>query len=929
MQITGTFKDKNNKKTYAVTISKAGDAQSIYNIQNVTDPNFNDTTPTILFSMDPVHITTDYSDTFAHNIVKSASVNLITNFNLRDLVLANNNNDVNMVITCGNTVIFDGYVEPLCFSEPYARFWNEIEITANDKLASAQYVKYPQVVLERLNEMMSFLDATEGGIIDAIAEEIGLTVDTSGLNNGDTASEHSTEILQAMQTTKISNTIFAGESPDDWMTCFDVLESVGRYWGIWFMQVGNTLRLLDWHNETRTAISSGGTLSKKDFIDDSTSISTADAYTQIKLSCDIEGSDSIVEFGDDLTSPYKHYVKYMEELVAEGNGSTAAGLFKELILSDETGENTKQPTESYKYKNFCWVKESNLWDFGPNGYTSLIDSGMTQQGILHWLWQNPGKGAFVAFGRTDKQSAKDNSPINSLELQDSLIISICGHDTPDYDHDMQALFAANSPICSFTGSSKQFTPVDSDTTNYLIISGKVFLNKMYGKTGEVMHYNYDRSGKSGFDYDQCYGTLYADYCNDYEALYELVSAPKNKYGVSKWDRVSYHNGVPRIGSNDYGCFYTQRFYDGPSGGETESTNKCLVGDLKQNKYQQTWKYEYSWIEGQGKKIDNTSKIPILVCELKIGDKYCVERIDKANGAGWGEFEWMTEEEINELPQINGESWKYLTIGFNPKLDDYILGTNYDIQNTIWYYDDVDGTGTAIPIKYSDNLAGEVKFTIKQPTFSYWGADPDLKGIIAYILWRQGIIGQYPILEKLESIILSDFKIELTSNKGHILNNTEANDLVYVSDENDNYVDSYEDDTKIATMITSAEAAAWGTELVISDSHVSNTDNTPFFGFGYDSGEVDGEGNAIINYIKPEQLYVNNYYLEYSTARQIVETGIKLKDIDWLQTPDKYMFKFGFLEGDYVPIGYDANLLNDSVAFTMKDMTKNTNDNNGE
>lgn len=916
--ISGTFKDTTNTRTYTVTISSLDYHGAGYTITDVTDANFDDTEETILFTMDPVHITTDYSDTFAHNIVKTASVNLISNFNLRDLVLATNNNDIHMTITCGQESLFDGYVDPLCFSEPYARFWNEIEITANDKLASAQYIKYPQIVLSRMNEMMIFLDegsnvagAERGkGIINTIADAIDLEIDTTDFDS---------DILSAMRTTKITNTLFAGDSPDDWMTCFDVLEQIGRYWGVWFMQVGNKLKLIDWHGESRAASTSNGTQPKEDFIDDSTSISTADAYTQIKLSCDIDDADPIVEFGDDIVSPYPHYVKYMEELVTEGNGSNAQDLFKKLILNDETGSTEKHPSESYIYKNFCWVKKSKLWDFGANGYTQFLPdpdnnySGTTQQYILNWLLNNPGKGAFVSFGRTDKMSLKDDSPINSIELQDGLIISICGHDGKNgYERN----FNNTGPICSFTGTSKQFTPSDSNTTNYLIISGKILLNKMYAKSGREMHYDYDRSKKSGKDYDEANGCLYDDYQNTYEALYTLANDPH------WWDWTMYHNAVPRIGSNDYGCFYTQRYYDGNAGSESagalgNSAPACICGDLKQDKYQKTWKYEYSYIDNKGKAVDNTSKIPILRCQLKIGDKYCVERMDLGS-EGWGRFEWLTEEEIiSKNIRVNNTYWYDLTIGINPKIDDYIIGQNYDIQNTIWYYDDVDGTGTAIPIRLSDNLAGEVKFTIKQPMYSYWEDAAQGPRILS---WLFGGSGTYPILEKLESIILSGFKIELTSDKGHIMNNTENNDLVYASNENDEYIEEHEDDVNMATMITSTEASDWGVEMVISDSHVVNTDNSPFYGFEYNTGEFDENYNPIMAYIKPEQLYVNNFYLEYSNARQIVETGLKIKNIDWIQNPDKYKFNFAFLEGEYVPIGYDANLKDNSIAFTMKDMT---------
>lgn len=924
MTITGDFNDYKNNRTYSIEIRRNNDVLNPFEVMDYKDDEVYDGSQCICWSPVPITLEVDYSDTFTHNIVRAATINFITNFDMTSLLLANNANDIYVTISVeeNNTTtdLFYGTVSPLVFNEPYAYNWNEVSLTANDILSSAQYIKYPNIVLSKMNDMMIFLndDEEELGIINTIADRLGLTVDSTDLNQ---------EIVQAMEGTKIANSLFGGESPDDWMSCFDVLEEIGKYWGVWFMVVGDTLKMIDWHNEERipSAIKNNIQINqpKEDFSDDSTNLSTADAYTQIKLSCDIDNADSIVEFGDDLVSPYPHYALYMEELIAEGNGSTAQDLFKKLLLNDETGSNEKHPTESYKYKNFCWVKKSNLWDFGPNGYTKEIDNGATQQGILHWLWSNPGKGAFVSFGRTDKMSVKDDSPINSLELQDGLIISICGQDSPSHESTMQSNFNSAGPICSFTGSSKQFTPSDSSTTNYLIISGKIFLNKMYAKTGPNMHYNYNDSKKSGEDYDKANGCLYLDYNNTYQSLLTLTG---QEY-TNAWNRMIYHNAVPRIGSNDYGCFYTQRYYNGDAGSEQESTNTCLCGDLKQDKYQKTWKYEYSYVGDYGKAVDNTSKIPVLRCQLKIGNKYCVERIDLGT-EGWGKFQWLTEEQIKGQEPIDGavvtggikfnnEFWYDMTIGFNPKIDDYIVGQNYDIQNTLWYYDDVDGTGTAIPIKLSDGLGGEVTFTIKQPMFSYWevvGGGHRIRSLLF------GIGGTYPVLEKLESIILSNFKIELTSDKGHIMNNTENNDLVYASDENDDYIEEHEDSVKIATMITSQEAADWSTEMVISDSHVVNLDNSPFYGFEYDTGEVDEDEQPIMAYIKPEQLYVNNFYLEYNTPKQVVDTALKIKNIDWLINPDKYKFKFGFLDGNYVPIRYEANLKYNTMSFSMKDMT---------
>lgn len=934
MQITGTFNDINDTKSYTVTISGLGDSQQTFTVKDVTDADFNETTNTILFPLDPIHITTDYSDTFDHRIVKSATVNLITNFNLRDLVLASNNHSISMTIVADagkqtETELFSGYVEPLCFSEPYARFWNEVEITANDKLANSQYIKYPNLILQTLNEQDTPL-----GILTKIAK-LGIgdnnsTVDTSGLDS---------DIVNALSTTKISNNVWVGDSKDDWMDCFEVLEQLGKYWGFWSMWDNNKLKLIDWHNMERTPAASEmsgnnelvlANQPKEDFCDDSTSLSNADAYTQIKLECDINDAEPIVEFGDDIQSPYEHYALYLEELVTEGGGSRALNLFYNLVTENETSDETdkKHPSESYIYKNFCWVKESKLWDFGTNGYTQFLPehtaNPSSQQAILNWLnTSGIGKGAFVSFGRTDKMSVKDNSPINSIALKDCLVIGVNGHDDKNHVSTLMAQWSDANPICSFTGTSKQFTPPDNNTINYLIISGKILLNKLQAQTGIVMHRKYKKWDDGfGEEYNAINGNLYLDTLNTYNSiLSDFQNGKKDSY---------LNKTVPGIGENPYGCYYTHKYYNGTSGSETPTSLKMLCGDLNQSKYNETWKYEYSGFGRDTKKVDNTTKIPILKCQMKIGTgedaKYCIERAD-LGPEHFDEFVWMTEEEA-KVDQNTQTPWLYFTIGIDPKIDDYIIGSEYDIKNNIWYYDDVDGKGTAIPIKFTDNLSGTVEFKIISPMNSYWeDINNDNKCIYYFLNDTIPNMYNYPILEKLSSIILSDFKIELTSNKGHILNNTANNDLVYASDENDTYVEAHEDDVKIATMITSDEAAEWGTEMVISDSHVVNSDGSPFFGFPYEVEDENGDpvideetGEPVIAYTKPEELYVNNFYNEYSIPRQIIETGLKIKSYDWLVNPANYKFKFGFLDGEYVPIRYDVNLKYNNIAFAMKDMT---------
>ncbi len=940
MQITGHFNDINNKTRYDILIERPGDALRRYEIK---DQEFNDNS--ICWGDKPITISCDYSDTFSHVIIKSATIKFVTNFNLKDIILANNNRDISCTITATNLevensaaqTIFFGYVEPLCFNEPYAHNWESISITATDTLATSQYIKYPPLMLEDYDPETDEIDPWNDmwsplATLNTISEKLELTLDTSNL---------SSDIVTALSTTKISNSIWIGDSPDDFKMCSEVLETLGKYWNIWFIIEGNTLVCIDWHNQNRTAVQ----LTKNDVGGADTNLSNADAYTQIKLACNIEDADAIIEFGDDLASPYTHYALYLDELVSEGGGDNAFLAYQNLILNNETIDEGKK--HSYIYKNFCWVKKSNLWDFGQGSYVTYanLDStpNKTQQEILQWLRNNRGKGAFISFGRTDKSQSSDNAPINSIDLKDYLIISIMGDDTTD----SVMSFSDQNPICSFSGSSTAFTPADSDTTNYIIISGQILLNKLYAQTGFPMHCKYKKNG--GGEYDEVNGNLGADAQHTLEDAKSLIDGTNPSY-YSLGHLLIYEKTVPRISDNEYGAYYNHKYYNGNAGSEAYTSTPCLYGDLKQDKYNKTMKYEYSYVDGMGKRIDNTSKIPILICEMKIGEgeaaKYCVERMDLGVN-GWGKFQWLTDAQIKgQEPWLNpvtgrtqtepikmeNNYWYNFTIGINPKCDDYIIGQTYDIQNTIWYYDDVEGKGTAIPIHFSDALAGPVSFKIIKPFNITWQkTNKSVHGwwIFSRTHWNATY---QPILEKLSSIMVSDFKIELTSDKGKIQNNSANNDLVYASNMNDQYIEDHEDDVDICTMITSKEAADWGTDMVISKSHVIKSDGTPFYGFPIYENDPPEEDEEPLYYIKPEQMYVDGFYKEYFTPRTVVESSVFInRRFNWLLNPTAYRFYINYVDGNlgqndslsdnawYTPVGYDADLKYNKAKFTFKDM----------
>lgn len=114
------------------------------------------------------------------------------------------------------------------------------------------------------------------------------------------------------------------------------------------------------------------------------------------------------------------------------------------------------------------------------------------------------------------------------------------------------------------------------------------------------------------------------------------------------------------------------------------------------------------------KKDLIFKIPILECELRIGDKTCCEFNDE-----WGNpvYQWLTDEQIPETI-VDGVAYKMnkIFLGCNPKIDDNIVGVEYDFTNTVTAQMNIDAKGIAIPVKQSDMLNGKLSFKIVKPVY---------------------------------------------------------------------------------------------------------------------------------------------------------------------------------------------------------------------
>lgn len=817
IKFTGSFKTLDNTYTYNVTIGPS--TGTSINIEDPSDNNVyehpNDTH--VMFASDPVTITCNRQDLTKRIIISQATINLVTNKNLTDELFADTNREIPVSIDKDGSSVFFGYVDPLQFDQGYAYHWENVQINATDPLGALE-----QLNVGDLDNIDASTQITSWDLIDAIFEAANISNFTDNING---------TVKSAMQNTWFNLSQYFGKSEADWATLKDVLEDICKYWNLYISYYGNVARITCTINDNTSLISIEDIGAKT--VDSNTSISVDDVYTKVELTCKIEPlPDTVISFDDDdyLYSNYNNYKRYMTELISEGNGGKALEGFGEMLNSPIRHSDHE---DSYTIDNFLYVKQNNAWDFGPQGYTSLNYADQRQ--YLTWLKNNPGKAAIIGFGRSNKLSQRDNSPISNISIDNYLIISVCGNydDSDAGGTYMENQLQANSPVCKYRGTNANvLTPPDSNTKNYIVFSGKILLNPLQKLTG--LHWESDAAKLTN--------TL-AECQTVFNSGWRLAMALLGKHTV------------PMAGS-DNGAYYQQEWDLGTNG---------VYGYLN-NKENHELSYDYSIIGDEHQQVDNISKAPVLACQLKVGNKYCVERLDLGE-EGMGLFEWMTEDEFNTniKPSMDQYAVPFFTIGIDPKINDYIVGDTYDIASNVNYTMNLDITGMAIPISLNDHLSGTIEMTILGPYNSIW---KEIKKAYhgwtfwEHVHWQEG---DHNILQHIQSVMIKDFKVDVTSDNGMISRDktTANNDLIYASDMMPDYTEILEESVKVCTSLTTEEHDAWGIKNEISNSYIYKTNNEPFYGF--QSGSYT---------IKPEECFVDYMYREYCTPSKIIKTSVR-------------------------------------------------------
>ena len=858
MIIYGTFKNINNDTISVEIINNSIEGNQV----NIGEDG-------LFFSGDPIQIETNVDDTFEHIIKKTATINLVTSSYVGNLFFAENSRSVSVEINKGNECLFYGFVDPNTFSQPFTSPLDGFSINCIDCLTTLQYFNYNNTTIrdfetkKKTASTVSFFDILTNMFDSSILKGNIYYDKSKGLTSGTTQN--------VFENLGISESVIYGDEFDNIWTQEQTLKEMLQYLNLHIIQEGKNYFIFDWNtikNRRTTWINlitkSNYSLSPTQITllntmhsDNNTTITIADVYNQIQVKDDLQGYSTIIESPlekDDLSSLYTGKQLYMTEYISEGNGDHARDAMEDMVNGLATNYEDASQIDWY-----IQAMHNSNWNCYINGNRTLVDTLAEQDGdkyinqwkIARYLRQHPCVPYIFNLGSVEKKAKNDdNAPVGKISMSPYLYISINGNETDNEqthtpsDSTLESL----APILEYVGSSSggAFSPVEDDTTNYLVFSGKILLQPIVYE-----------SSSDGATRTNNYQDIVTNGCRKDEG--QAPTAPSYN-GTSVWGQS---NNVKSDNNGD-GRYYTRKFYTIVDPRDTEpyqylTDGTCGIQPWTEDKSAHGYEYNYS---ATGNSNDLYSKVPVIECELIIGNKRLIEtNIDEY---GNSTFEWVT---LGQEPTqiIDGETYTISTfsLGFNPKIDDFIIGDEFDIQNTITYQMNIDAEGTAIPITKSDALSGAIIFRVLGPVNTIWNEITRRHPTwFRHTRWSSN---SHFILAHTENIIIKDFECKVYSDNGLYEVSNEQN-LIYLSDETDRYINKKDDITfKFITQLGGSEAYEKGiTSGVNVNAVVDMTTNLPLTQL-YNATTQETA--------KPEEHYVDAYYMEYSTPKIMMETQL--------------------------------------------------------
>lgn len=828
-----------------------------------------------------VTIKDETNDTFDHLLRQSCTITLMARDVVREL-FCTSCRDAVVNVRVNGRLVFAGYLEPQTYSQGYNELYDDVELNCVDALSALQYQKYRNIgtlgvsytLVKRKAAVRTFEEIVRE-IMEGVTEGLVISGDEAAqfLYDGSKRISKNDESVGILAKIGISELMMLGDDEDDVWQQDETVEEILRYLNLHIRQEGMTFYVFSWETAVSgkniewkplwdttamqldaTAVQSHTIAVSGDNVADmGTKISIGEVYNQISLTDKTDAMDSVVENPlDSLVPAFTSMQKYMTEYISEGEGVKATKAFYAMTHGEATDFGDASMVDW-----FVRIKKNVNWTFpmadGTDAYAHYAKDGKHQERMLMDMgfvkdvggtptYQGNVRAAIVGFGSHERKqgNVSDNTPTTSVSLTDYLVVSVNGNcsDTENTAKPTAEALLGAIPVARYVGNAAggMFSPADDETTNYIAITGKMILNPS--------------DSRSITDY--------------YKRLHEAT-------GWGKKDGAYWHKTVPSRNNGD-GRYYTTQWFEAEHPSDTPTwINSCAVGLMPYTgQGKQEMDYNYS---GIGDSSDTISKLGVLACMLRIGDKVAVEKRD-TDGLAWkgtdgtvvSDFEWKT---YKSREQCQGDDEYYqqcFYIGIDPKVGDKIIGSEFDVQRNHDYTIGLEEDGMLIPIRKGDKVSGQVTFEILGPVNSVWNQVTRRHPSF----WRHTKWGENAmfVLAHTSAIFIKDFEVKVVSD-GNTASG-EDKDIVYVSDTKETFTNKKDDiEFRITTALTSAEARRLGVNSGVWKSSPIDMRTGDSLLSIYDASK-DEAG-------KPEQLYVDSYYKEWHEPR--IELEQTLRDGD--------------------------------------------------
>lgn len=869
---------------------------------------------TLFFTDDPVEITSQVNDTFDVMLKTQARVSLLTK-NFQKDFFCSSCRDAIVNVYQDDVCVFAGFIEPQTFSQGYNEVLDTIDLNCIDCLSALQYANYRNIgalgvsydLIKRNAKQRTFLDYikdTLGELIKAIniKDEYASTLyydHSKGVDDGEDSGK------RIFEDVSISELLFLGDDEKDVWTQEDVLTEVLKYLNLHILQDGFDFYIFDWETlrslqstkwvdvlgekEDRILEKDEWDITSELVTDCDAQISIDPTYNQLVLTDDVKEMENVIESpldDDALTYAFDGKQKYMTELSSDGEGWKAWRAFRDLVKGRATSFGDASITDWY-----LQVRNCKNWKFYRPGKIDFIAEycqGYNQQKLPQRMGMVMGATAILSVGKVKKDNGgNDNSPISKVDMNNYLVIAVNGNgkdsETECYPNDDTIRKAI--PCAEYMGNEVGgvFSPSDEQTTNYIVVSGRMVMNPLMPMT------------------------------DTYTNLKSKLPDTGDGTGIST--PPYWHKTVSSRNNGD-GRYYTRKYWQAKDWRDEPQEDQAP--DLQQNPCfipytesgPQQYEFKYSAI---GDATDNLSKVGVVQCMLIIGDKCVVEKQPgetlgtDTEGTGNGQisdFVWM-DYKSREQCQSDEEYYKQsFSIGFDPKIGDKIIGTEFSMQNNLSYTQGVNAEGIAIPIKKSDKVHGEVKFMILGPVNSIWNeVTRRHPSFWRHTKWGENAIS---LLAHTSCILIKELEVKVYSDNGK-MGTTSGKDIVYMSDTKENFVNKKDDlEMKITTALTATECKQLGVSntLTLSAPLNEKTGDSLLSIHNFLTGET----------AKPEQHYVDAYWREWHEPRVLLSQGMFAHIAKWYFT-----FRHPCMGKRFYVQGIDYNLTADTAKVVMKEM----------